>query len=205
MKSEADYWRKMGQAWAAEGVQQVDRKRVHQLIKEHLDQDENAKILDLASGDKSYLDKSPSEVIHADISQKLLALNPSESQKVAMNALNLSFIDNSFDSTINTFMMRYLSDEDQKEALIEMIRVTKKGGKIIVVDFYRVNYEDKEVEHRFDAYLLDEAIQKYQKEHGSINNKVIETKVVLIKDEKEGTGKGTGTPSNMFGLIITVN
>lgn len=205
MKSEANYWRQMGQAWAAEGVQQVDRERVHQFIKKHLDQDENAKILDLASGDKSYLDGSPSKVIHADISQKLLALNPSKSQKVAIDASNLSFKDNSFDSTVNTFMMRYLSDNDQINALIKMIRVTKKGGKIIVIDFYRANYEDKEIEHRFDAYLLEEKIKNYQKEHGSINNKVIETEIVLIKDEKEGTGKGTGTPSNMFGLIITIN
>jgi demethylmenaquinone methyltransferase/2-methoxy-6-polyprenyl-1,4-benzoquinol methylase len=97
------------------------------------------KILDLAAGTGSSsepLHKAGATVLATDFSQGMLAqgrrMRPYLNFSKA-DALNLSFASESFDVTTISFGLR--NTVDYRAALIEARRVTKTGGRIVVMEF----------------------------------------------------------------------
>jgi len=111
-------------------------------------------LLDLAVGAQTYLEAEyipQGATVHAaDLSQGMLeALKVSEERRGihlhtkfrTMDATSLDYPASSFDRILSTFMMRYLSESEQRTALLEMVRATKDQGRIDIIDFDNVpNY-----------------------------------------------------------------
>lgn len=97
------------------------------------------KILDLAAGTGSSsepLAAAGAEVIPADFSEGMLAAGRKARPHLPFtkaDALNLPFAANSFDVVTISFGLRNTADIDK--ALAQMLKVTKPGGRLVVVEF----------------------------------------------------------------------
>jgi demethylmenaquinone methyltransferase / 2-methoxy-6-polyprenyl-1,4-benzoquinol methylase len=97
------------------------------------------KILDIAAGtgssSKPLVDKG-ADVIALDFSEGMLAAGRKRHKDIKFqqgDALNLPFGENTFDVTTISFGLRNTSDTSA--ALKDALRVTKKGGQIVVCEF----------------------------------------------------------------------
>ena len=97
------------------------------------------KILDIAAGTGSssqpLVDKG-ADVIALDFSEGMLATGRKRHKNIKFqqgDALNLPFGENTFDVTTISFGLRNTSDTSA--ALKDALRVTKKGGRIVVCEF----------------------------------------------------------------------
>ena len=97
------------------------------------------KILDIAAGtgssSKPLVDKG-ADVIALDFSEGMLAAGRKRHKDIKFqqgDALNLPFGENTFDVTTISFGLRNTSDTSA--ALKDALRVTKKGGRIVVCEF----------------------------------------------------------------------
>ena len=97
------------------------------------------KILDIAAGtgssSKPLVDKG-ADVIALDFSEGMLAAGRKRHKEIKFqqgDALNLPFAENTFDVTTISFGLRNTSDTTA--ALKDALRVTKKGGRIVVCEF----------------------------------------------------------------------
>ena len=97
------------------------------------------KILDIAAGtgssSKPLVDKG-ADVIALDFSEGMLAAGRKRHKDIKFqqgDALNLPFPENTFDVTTISFGLRNTSDASA--ALKDALRVTKKGGRIVVCEF----------------------------------------------------------------------
>ncbi|GAB2645982.1 demethylmenaquinone methyltransferase [Nocardia goodfellowii] len=95
------------------------------------------RVLDLAAGTGvSTLDlaKSGAWCLAADFSQGMLKAGQHRNvPMVAADATALPFADNSFDAVTISYGLRNISESEQ--ALREMLRVTKPGGRLVVCEF----------------------------------------------------------------------
>ena len=97
------------------------------------------KILDIAAGTGSSsrpLADAGAEVIPADFSQGMLDAGKKRHPDLPFtlaDALNLPFKENEFDVTTISFGLR--NTHDVTKALQEALRVTKPGGRLVVVEF----------------------------------------------------------------------
>ena len=97
------------------------------------------KILDIAAGtgssSKLLVDKG-ADVIALDFSEGMSAAGRKRHKEIKFqqgDALNLPFTENTFDVTTISFGLRNTSDTSA--ALKDALRVTKKGGRIVVCEF----------------------------------------------------------------------
>ena len=97
------------------------------------------KILDIAAGtgssSKPLVDKG-ADVIALDFSEGMLAAGRKRHKDIKFqqgDALNLPFKENTFDVTTISFGLRNTSDTSA--ALKDALRVTKKGGRIVICEF----------------------------------------------------------------------
>jgi demethylmenaquinone methyltransferase/2-methoxy-6-polyprenyl-1,4-benzoquinol methylase len=97
------------------------------------------KILDIAAGtgssSKPLVDKG-ADVIALDFSEGMLAAGRKRHKDIKFqqgDALNLPFTENTFDVTTISFGLRNTSDTTA--ALKDALRVTKKGGRIVICEF----------------------------------------------------------------------
>jgi demethylmenaquinone methyltransferase/2-methoxy-6-polyprenyl-1,4-benzoquinol methylase len=97
------------------------------------------KILDVAAGPGSSsepLFKAGADVTSLDFSEGMLAQGRKARPYLTFvkgDALNLPFDDNQFDVTTISFGLR--NTQDFKKALKEALRVTKVGGRMVIVEF----------------------------------------------------------------------
>ncbi|MFC4222765.1 class I SAM-dependent methyltransferase [Lysinibacter cavernae] len=102
------------------------------------------RVLDIAAGtgtSSAAFAKSGAHVVAADFSPGMIAVgrernagNPNI-EFVEADATNLPFEDNSFDVTTSSFGLRNVNEP--KQALAEMFRVTKPGGRVVICEFSR--------------------------------------------------------------------
>ena len=113
------------------------RNKVLQIVKKN----NYKKILDVCCGTGNQLKLLKKHGIDGtgiDISKAMLEIAESGKTKVScfeQDAENINFNDESFDLTTTTFALHEKSDSSAKKILDEMIRLTKKNGHLIIVDF----------------------------------------------------------------------
>ncbi len=113
------------------------RKRILNIVKKN----QYEKILDVCCGTGNQLKilkKHGIDGTGIDLSKAMLEI--AESGKIKANcfeqdAENINFSDGSFDMTMTTFALHEKSNSSAKLILSEMIRLTKKNGHLIIVDF----------------------------------------------------------------------
>ncbi len=111
------------------------RRRVLKIIKPTI----GMKILDVAAGPGSSsepLHKAGADVIAMDFSEGMLAQGRKARpylKFVKGDALKIPFGDNEFDVTTISFGLR--NTNDYEKALREALRVTKQGGRMVIVEF----------------------------------------------------------------------
>jgi demethylmenaquinone methyltransferase/2-methoxy-6-polyprenyl-1,4-benzoquinol methylase len=113
------------------------RKRILEIVKKN----QYKKILDVCCGTGNQLKilkKHGIDGTGIDLSKAMLEI--AESGKIKVNcyeqdAENTNFSDESFDMTMTTFALHEKSNSSAKKILSEMIRLTKKNGHLILVDF----------------------------------------------------------------------
>lgn len=135
-------------------------------FKEYYNLDENSKILDIGCAKGFMLHDFQRlipgiEVQGIDISSYAIE-NAKEEVKDKLqvaNALKLPYPDNSFDLVISVTTLHNLEKEDMKQALNEIMRVTKKDA-FITLDAYR----DEEEKKRMEAWNLTALTMMHTKE-----------------------------------------
>ncbi len=109
------------------------------------------KILDIATGTGDFalalLKLKPKEIIGVDISQGMLSVGTNKMKKKKVDEIiklelgdseNLPFEDNSFDAITVAFGVRNF--EDLEKGLLEMKRVLRTNGKVIILEFSKPKY-----------------------------------------------------------------
>ena len=109
-------------------------------------------VLDLGSGTGAAFDQLINyETTAIDPDKKMLELNSFEN-KVLSSAENLPFDDNSFDNVFCSFVWRNVSDTS--EALEEVYRVLKPGGKFILLDMTRPKNSFLRMLHKIGTFKV---------------------------------------------------
>lgn len=118
-------------------------------------------VLDLAAGtgtsSESFTDRG-SRVIACDFSQGMLRVGAQQRggatargvSCVAGDALALPFADGTFDAVTISFGLRNVHDTDQ--ALAELLRVTRPGGRLVVCEFSHIPV--RPVDRVYSGYLM---------------------------------------------------
>jgi len=113
------------------------RNKVLQIVQKN----QYEKILDVCCGTGNQLKLLKKHGIDGtgiDLSNAMLEIAKSGKTKVRcfeQDAENIDFNDESFDLTTTTFALHEKSDSSAKKILDEMIRLTKKNGHLIIIDF----------------------------------------------------------------------
>lgn len=121
------------------GQDRLWRKSVAKLV----DSKSGQKVLDLAAGTGSSsvaFVKPGVHVVASDFSEGMLAVGRKRHPELDFqfaDATNLPFKANEFDTVTISFGIRNVVDVNQ--ALKEMLRVTKPGGKLVICEFSKVN------------------------------------------------------------------
>lgn len=133
-------------------------KKFHRPVLQEIDYSKKQSILDLSCGTGELLKEIQSrdhleklKLSGIDISQKMLAAAKDKLSKKANLILgdvhDLPFKTNSFEDVISTEAFHHYYD--QSGALLEMKRVVKRGGKVIVVD---VNFFLRFIHFLFETF-----------------------------------------------------
>lgn len=126
------------------GIDMVWRKKAIRLLRSS----EPKQILDVATGTGDFaieaMSLNPQRVIGVDISEGMLAVGRGKIRARKLEQVvelqlgdseNLPFEDNLFDAVIVAFGVRNF--ENLEQGLSEMLRVTKPGGQIMILEFSR--------------------------------------------------------------------
>lgn len=166
--NQREIWDQNADAWKELGVCLEDRTAIREFLHDdgfyemHDDpktaddnkrspRDNKPDVLDIGVGTESHLDRDLVNAVALDLSSKMLMYNHSD-KRVQASAVNLPVPEDSFDRALSTFVMRYLSVDEQKQAIREMIRAVRPGGGVYVIDYRRIG-GDSEVAP-FDPVML---------------------------------------------------
>jgi methyltransferase OMS1 len=107
----------------------------------------------------------------SDVSKEMVAVAQGKAEKkniranfVVMDACQLDFADNTFDTIVDTFGL--CSFENEGKVLAEMKRVCKPGGKILLLEHGRSHYQ-------WLNDILDENEERHASQWGCVWNKDI--------------------------------
>jgi ubiquinone/menaquinone biosynthesis C-methylase UbiE len=109
------------------------------------------KILDIGGGGEGIIGQLQGEnVVSIDFRkselEEALEAGDSKSLKIIMDAKDLKFLDNTFDTATAFFSIMYMSKSDHKKILKEIHRVLKKEGEFLIWDPIIPKKSDKEKE-----------------------------------------------------------
>jgi demethylmenaquinone methyltransferase/2-methoxy-6-polyprenyl-1,4-benzoquinol methylase len=113
------------------------RRKILQIVKKN----QYKTILDVCCGTGNQLKllkKHGIDGTGVDLSKAMLEIAESGKTRVKcyeQDAENIKFNDESFDMTMTTFALHEKSNSSAKKILNEMIRLTKKNGHLIIIDF----------------------------------------------------------------------
>ncbi len=114
------------------------------------------KILNLGAGanNESFFGEqlSSEQLIAMDFSRGMLNLNEASMKIMADASLSIPLESESIDFCFSSFLMRYLSVDDQINLFAEIYRVLKKGNHFVIADLKQNNFPHQKSE--FDAELL---------------------------------------------------
>jgi len=136
---------------------------------------------------------------------QVIAIDPKESElkeaipgdylKIIMDAKDLKFLDETFDTTTAFFTLMYIPLSDHETVFKEIYRVTKKGGEFVLWDFkipnrdisdkefyglyLKVKIEEKEISTGYATkWNKEQDLEYYINLGNSIGFKSAETKVI---------------------------
>lgn len=166
---------------------------IHDRVIELLNIKKTDRILDIGIGTGLLEEKinKKCEITGIDISKKMLDELRKKSLSIELKTgsfLKIPYPDSVFDSVLSCFAFHHLSGKEKKAALIEIERVIKKNGKLIIADFMyenltkRKKLSDKFVkEGRLD--MIDEMKEEYFTNISWLKNQ-IKTGFHMIKYEQ---------------------
>jgi demethylmenaquinone methyltransferase/2-methoxy-6-polyprenyl-1,4-benzoquinol methylase len=109
-------------------------RRWRKVVVDAMEVSRGQRVLDLAAGtgtsSEPYADAGI-DVVACDFSLGMLKVG--KRRRIAGDATNLPFADNTFDATTISFGLRNVNEP--KKALQEMLRVTKPGGRLVIAEF----------------------------------------------------------------------
>jgi len=92
-------------------------------------------ILDIGGGGEGVIGQlKGDQVISIDINERELIEAPSKNLKIVMDACDLKFIDNSFNTAVIFYTLMYIKSSDHEKVFNEVYRVLKHNGKLIIWD-----------------------------------------------------------------------
>lgn len=118
------------------------------------------RILDIGGGGEGIIGQLKGERVIAIDSKEseLREATPGDYLKIIMDAKELKFLDETFDTTTAFFTLMYIPLSDHQKVFDEIYRVTKKGGEFIIWDLKipKPSISDK----KFYGLYIDIKIEK---------------------------------------------
>ena len=100
------------------------------------------KILDIGGGGEGIIGKLyGSNVVAIDIRKNELEECQNESLKIVMDASNMQFLGDSFDTVTSFYSLMYMTQKTQEKVIAEIYRVLKPGGIFEIWDFEIPRYD----------------------------------------------------------------
>lgn len=155
------------------GIDHLWRRKAIKLLRGHSPK----KILDIATGTGDFalaaLKLNPDKVVGMDISKGMLdvgiqkMIKKGVSEKIEMllgDSESIPFSDNSFDAITVGFGVRNF--ENLELGLGEMLRVTKSGGKVVILEFSKPkSFPIKQIFHIYSHYFIPFFGKRISKDH----------------------------------------
>jgi ubiquinone/menaquinone biosynthesis C-methylase UbiE len=101
-------------------------------------------ILDIGGGGEGVIGQlKGQQVIAIDISKRELEEAPSGPLKIVMDARDLKFLDDTFNTATVFFTFMYIASDDHQKVFEELHRVLRQGGRLLVWDVVFPELTDK--------------------------------------------------------------
>ena len=95
----------------------------------------NGRILDVGGGGEGIIGQEYGrDVVAIDLSKGELEEAPGDAVKLVMDAREMTFLDNMFDSAALFFTLMYMAPKDAERTITECARVLKPGGTLAIWD-----------------------------------------------------------------------
>jgi hypothetical protein len=103
---------------------------------------------------------------------QLHARSADHSAHIAVDGIALPFRDTLFSRGLSTTMMRYLTRQGQLDSITEMVRTTKPGGRIDIVDFIIIGFRTEQA--TFNPEYLIKSMQDplFQEKLSTMNKRL---------------------------------
>ncbi|MFH1997675.1 MAG: class I SAM-dependent methyltransferase [Patescibacteria group bacterium] len=141
-------------------------------------------LLDVGCGTGKYAESLPGEYYGIDVNKDYIdyAKKNYKGNFSVMDATDLRFSDNKFNSVFIISILHHMSDEDVVAALSEMERVCKKNGRIVIVEAV---YPSKLNFIGYVLFKLDRG--KYTRTMGCLRNLLEKKSFNLLYDNIRGS------------------
>jgi len=116
----------------------ISREQIHRFERQEVtveDFDTEGYILDIGGGGEGVIGQlKGQQVIAIDISKRELEEAPPGPLKIVMDARDMKFIDESFNTVTVFFTFMYINSSDHQKVLEEAFRVLIPGGRVLIWD-----------------------------------------------------------------------
>jgi hypothetical protein len=119
-------------------AQEQQRPRMYQFDRKDLtveDFDASGYVLDIGGGGEGIIGRMKGQqVVAIDLYQRELLESPPGPLKIIMDAADLKFLDESFETLTAFYSLMYMNPETQRKAFAEAARVMKRGARWLIWD-----------------------------------------------------------------------